>query len=120
MIEAPTSEALTEYRLDSTLEDAPPLGRATMTKSVVGLAVFDGSQWAALCPELDVASCGATSDEALDNLVSAVREAVEVAGVEAATSGPMVSDEDLREFLEQRQTNSVVGRSFVVPPVAPR
>ena len=53
--------------------------RVTLT----GIAEKDGNQFTALCPELDVASCGDTVEEALDMLKEAIEvylEAVHDAG----------------------------------------
>ncbi len=65
------------------------------------IAVFNGGQWSLLCPEVDIASVGATLDEALARLEEAVRETlayVEETGRSRATFA-RVPEEELREFL---------------------
>lgn len=64
-----------------------------------GLAMFDGNQWASLCLELDIASSGSTSQEALFNLQAAVREAREIATKEGVIAGEPVPDVAVKEFL---------------------
>jgi predicted RNase H-like HicB family nuclease len=41
------------------------------------VAIYDGHQWASLCPELDLASVGGDPEEALRNLMGAVAEALQ-------------------------------------------
>ena len=40
---------------------------------VIGIAEREGNQFVSLCPELDVASCGDTAEEALDMLEDALQ-----------------------------------------------
>ncbi len=79
--------------------------------SYAALAIFDGQQWASLCPELDIASVGATAEEAIDNLVNAVSEAIVFAREQNLEPGHPVPAEDLREFLISSQA-PYVGRNF--------
>ena len=82
--------------------------------NLVGLnafASFDGRQWASLCPELDIASVGATAEEAIDNLITAVTEAVEYARENNLEPGHPVPPDELREFLIGSQL-PFVGRNF--------
>ena len=44
---------------------------------LTGVAEKDGNQFTALCPELDVASCGDTAEEALDMLDDALQVYIE-------------------------------------------
>lgn len=64
---------------------------------LTGVAVFDGSQWASLCPEYDIASCGATPREALEALAQAVAAVLEE-GTDPRALKP-VPQEAYREFL---------------------
>ena len=68
-------------------------------ESFNALAVFDGQQWASLCPELDIASVGATAEEAIANLVEAVREARAFAGEQHMEAGHPVPPDELRTFI---------------------
>jgi hypothetical protein len=80
-----------------------------------GLAVFDGAQWASLCLELDIASCGSTSHEALFNLQDAVRQAREIAANEGLSAGEPVSDAAVTEFLSaHRGPLAVAAMTLVV------
>lgn len=75
-------------------------GEPAMTPiAYTAIASFDGEQWASLCPELDIASVGATADEALDRLVEAVTEAVRFARDEDMGPGRAVPDPDLLDFM---------------------
>jgi len=67
------------------------------------VAVFDGSQWAALCRELDIASVGESADEALASLVQAVTEALEYAAERGRLPGSPVPDEALLEFMQSHR-----------------
>lgn len=64
-----------------------------------GIAIFDGSQWASLCRELDVASVGSTAQDALVNLEAAVRDLLAYSHETGRPVGPGVSDHDLRAFM---------------------
>jgi predicted RNase H-like HicB family nuclease len=77
------------------------------------LAIFDGQQWASLCPELDIASAGATSDDAIDSLIQAVGEAVTFAHEHHLEVGHPVPPDELRSFLISSQA-PYVGRNFAV------
>jgi predicted RNase H-like HicB family nuclease len=113
MINALTAETVTEYEFGAPTEGTgDELGVGGM-RAVVGLAIFDGEQWASLCPELDIASRGDSSDDALDNLISAVQEAQEVAMAQGLVLGSRIPEADLKAFLELRRSNTVVGRAFL-------
>jgi hypothetical protein len=77
------------------------------------IAIFDGQQWASLCPELDIASAGATADEAIDSLIHAVTEAVAFAQENHLEAGHPVPPDELRSFLISSQA-PYVGRNFAV------
>lgn len=68
-------------------------------ESLTGIAVFDGVQWASLCREYDIASVGATAQEALVNLQDAVREALTTAAQKHLAAGRPVPDDELRTFM---------------------
>ena len=95
--------------IESPPMEALPLGGRYLT----GIAIFDGDRWASLCPELDLASVGATAQEAIDNLVVAVSEAIKFAGEHNLDPGQPVPPEELREFLISSQA-PYVGRTFTV------
>jgi predicted RNase H-like HicB family nuclease len=92
--------------------DSPPAGAALPAgQNLSAIAIFDGHQWASLCPELDLASVGATADEAIDNLVEAVSEAIAFAREQGLDAGRPVPSDDLRSFLISSQA-PYVGRTF--------
>jgi predicted RNase H-like HicB family nuclease len=64
------------------------------------LAVQQGEQWASLCRELDIASTGATAEEALDTLECAVSEALDYERETGVRAGIPVPPRDLAAFLE--------------------
>jgi predicted RNase H-like HicB family nuclease len=64
-----------------------------------GVAVHEGGQWASLCPELDIASVGDDAIDAMDNLVKAVAEALELAEREGLQAGHPTPHDDLRSFM---------------------
>jgi predicted RNase H-like HicB family nuclease len=63
------------------------------------IAVYDGHQWASLCPELDVASVGGSPEEAIDNLIGAVEEALQLAADEGMDRGAATPDDEIRRFM---------------------
>lgn len=67
------------------------------------LAVQEGSQWASLCPELDIASCGDTAEEALDMLQRAVADALEYERDTGVGAGAPVPPSALALFLGEAQ-----------------
>lgn len=92
--------------------DSPPVGAvAPLGRSLSAIAIFDGQQWASLCPDLDLASVGATADEAIDKLVVAVSEAIAFARENNLEAGQPVPAEDVRAFLISSQA-PYVGRNF--------
>lgn len=93
----------------------PTVETASQPEEYSGYAVFDGSQWASLCPAIDVASCGTTATEALDALEDAVRSVVTVARTEGLSLMSPLSPEGVRDFLLGHQgKHAVVGRNFRV------
>jgi len=81
--------------------DVPAKGGPTQPggRIVTLIAVFDGKQWASLAPELDIASVGDDSDEALSNLGVAIREAVAFAEKAGVEPGKPTPKEDLLSFI---------------------
>jgi len=65
------------------------------------LAVRQGGQWSSLCPELDIASCGATPEEALDMLQAALVDALQFERDAGVAAGQPVPEADLEAFLEE-------------------
>jgi predicted RNase H-like HicB family nuclease len=92
--------------------DSPPAGAPQPAgESYSAIAIFDGNQWASLCPELDLASVGATAEEAINNLVTAVSEAIAFAREQNLEAGQPVPADALRAFLISSQA-PYVGRNF--------
>ncbi len=96
---------------DAALESAQPA-----PKPLLSIAIFDGTQWASLVPDLDIASFGSSAEEAL----SAVEEmAADVLGLTREEpglkpAGP-VSNNDLRDFLlAHRGPMGIHGRNFLI------
>jgi predicted RNase H-like HicB family nuclease len=91
--------------------DAPLTGGRLVTM----IAVYDGKQWASLSPELDIASVGEDSDEALSNLESAIREAVAFAKKAGLEPGRPTPESDLLDFMRSHTGVAVtVGTAIVV------
>ncbi|MGH7765072.1 MAG: type II toxin-antitoxin system HicB family antitoxin [Candidatus Dormibacteraceae bacterium] len=92
------------YRLqdvEQATESAPDAHAAPRRGPYLAVTVFDGDQWASICRELDVASAGRTADEAIANVVDAVREYLQAAreqGGDARTER-RVPDPEMRDFL---------------------
>lgn len=93
--------------------EAAPAGAADEGTRLNAFAIFDGTQWASLCPELDIASVGATAEEALDNLIDAVTEVVAVANERGLQPGHPVPPDAMRDFLISSKA-PYAGRNFVV------
>jgi predicted RNase H-like HicB family nuclease len=79
--------------------DAPQTGAGPYT----AMAVFDGRRWAALCPQLDIASVGDTGEAAVGNLVAAVKEAIEVAQEEGLEPGRETPESEIVAFARSHQ-----------------
>jgi len=79
------------------------------------LAVQQGGQWASLCPELDIASCGDTAHEALDMLERAVSEALQFQHDSGVAAGQPVPPADLETFLaEARAAGTLSTRTLTL------
>jgi len=62
--------------------------------------VFSEGQWLALCPQLDIVAQADTPDEAFEQLVEAVKGAVEWAAEDPGrTPGEPIPDSALRDFM---------------------
>ena len=82
---------------------------------VTMIAVFDGKQWASLSPELDIASVGDDSDEALSNLESAIREAVAFAKKAGLAPGRPTPEGDLLAFMRSHTgMGATAGAAIVI------
>jgi predicted RNase H-like HicB family nuclease len=92
---------------------APPAGAADEGRRLNAFAIFDGKQWASLCPELDISSVGSTAQEAIDSLIEAVAEAIAFANERGLAPGHPVPPEAMRDFLISSQA-PYAGRNFVV------
>jgi predicted RNase H-like HicB family nuclease len=81
--------------------EAPAGAAGVQYGPFTGIAIFDGEQWAALCRELDVASIGASAQQALENLQDAVHEYIEALTQDGgdASQQRRVPDSDMRDFL---------------------
>lgn len=81
------------------------------------VAVFDGHRWSALCRELDIASDGTTADEAAQNVLTAVLEALSVAAEAGISAGSPVPDSELLTFLSSHVgPEAVSAYSFSAEP----
>jgi predicted RNase H-like HicB family nuclease len=114
---AMTAERLS-YRLDlppAAPPDGPDHPGTTASQQFTALAAFDGEQWSSLCRELDIASVGATAEEALTMVEEAVRATITYARETGRQVGPAVPNGDLREFLLSHEgPMPLVGRAFRV------
>jgi predicted RNase H-like HicB family nuclease len=93
--------------------EAAPAGAADEGTRLNAFAIFDGTHWASLCPELDIASVGATSQEAIENVIEAVEEAIAFANEHGLQAGHPVPPDAMREFLISSQA-PYAGRNFVI------
>ena len=84
-------------QLHQTTTESPP------RQALTGIAVFDGTRWASLCREYDVASVGETAGAALLNVQDAVREALATAALKRLSPGNPVPDDELRTFMLSHQ-----------------
>jgi hypothetical protein len=103
------------YVVDAAPEGAPESAQPA-PKPLMSIAIFDGTQWASLVPDLDVASCGSSAEEALSAVEEAAADVLALAGKEPGRkpSGP-VSDDDLRDFLlAHRGPMGIIGRNFYI------
>jgi predicted RNase H-like HicB family nuclease len=81
------------------LADSGSDAAAGLGSVYTGVAVHEAGQWASLCPELDIASVGADADQAMNNLVEAVAEALAFASEEGLQPGHPTPPDDLRSFM---------------------
>jgi predicted RNase H-like HicB family nuclease len=93
--------------------DLPVAGGPESGQLLTGVAVHEGGQWASLCPELDIASVGASPDEAIDRLVAAVAEALQFAQEEGLEAGQPTPSDSLREFMIGSDSAFYVRRFYV-------
>ena len=79
------------------------------------LAVQEGDQWASLCPELDIASCGPTAEDALDMLDRALADALQFERDTGVAAGQPVPEADLEAFLKEgRGAGGVASRTVTL------
>ncbi len=84
-------------------------------RQYTAMAAFDGTRWASLCPDLDIASVGDTGQEAIDNLIAAVREAVEVARAEGLEPGRETPPDEVLAFGRSHQgTQPLLSAAFLL------
>jgi hypothetical protein len=104
-----------EYVVDAAPE--PPAAAARPApKPLLSIAIFDGTQWSSLVPELDVASCGSSAEDALSAVEEAAADVLAFTQAEPARkpNGP-ISDNDLRDFLlAHRGPMGIIGRNFSI------
>lgn len=79
-----------------------------MTIEVSGLVVradrtWDFTDWLALCPEYDIASAGASLEEAIGRLCAMIENAVDLAREHRLAVGRPVSPEQVANFLAGRE-----------------
>ena len=72
------------------------------------VAVRQGSQWASLCPELGVASCGDTSEAALRALQSAIVDLLDFERDGGPSAGEPVPAEELQALLDSHEGSEPV------------
>jgi predicted RNase H-like HicB family nuclease len=77
------------------------------------LAVQQGEQWASLCRELDIASCGATAEEALDMLERAIADALRYERDTGVGAGQPVPRPDWEAFEEEVRGSDRVAKRTV-------
>ncbi len=95
------------------IEVPPPDDQGHIAGPFTAVAVQQGpATWSALCRELDIAAEASTLDEALFNLRTAVREALEVAKEKGVEPGKRVPDPDLAEFIALHQGTEPVSASM--------
>jgi predicted RNase H-like HicB family nuclease len=92
-VRAPRQDTREIHRLATTAR--PKRRRYTL------VAVREDGQWASLCAELDIASCGATAAEALDLLERAITEALGYEREAGVSAGGRVPDADMARFMER-------------------
>lgn len=103
---------LIEYVVDAAPEETGT--DAESAQPYLAIAIFDGTQWASLCPDVDVASCGSTADEALMAVQAAVADVIAAATEAGLHVKGRVSDDDLRDFmLAHKGPMGIVGRNFI-------
>ncbi|HEY8864982.1 MAG TPA: hypothetical protein VIO37_12565 [Candidatus Dormibacteraeota bacterium] len=73
-------------------------GQSVPARLLMAVAAFDGQDWTALAPDLDVASVGETAEVAFLNLSQAIKELVQYAGAERL-EGHAAPPEAVREFI---------------------
>ncbi len=76
---------------------------------LMAIAAFDGQDWTALAPDLDVASVGDTAEVAFLNLSQAIKELVQYAGPERLEGHP-APPEAVREFMDMTSWDRSCGR----------
>ena len=74
--------------------------RGTRPGQYTLVATFDGTQWASLCRELDVASFGTTAADALDRLAQAIHDALDYERDTGVSAGDPVPEPAFTDFLE--------------------
>jgi predicted RNase H-like HicB family nuclease len=68
------------------------------------IVVFSEGQWLALCPQLDIVAQADTPEDAVDQLVSAVRGALDWASEEPGrVAGEPIPVDALRDFLRSHE-----------------
>jgi len=95
---------MTEHPTAHPLDDLtrhPAADRHPRTLTLV--AVRQGSQWAALCPELGVVSCGDTSEAALRALQSAILDLLDFERDGGPSAGEPVPAEELQALLDSHE-----------------
>jgi predicted RNase H-like HicB family nuclease len=93
---AATADAITaKWDVQSGAESS---GQVAPAHLLMGIAAFDGQDWTALAPALDVASVGETAEMAFLNLSQAIHELLEYAGPERL-AGHAAPPEAVREFI---------------------
>ncbi len=88
------------------IEEAVAAGPAK--KPYTAIIVFTQGQWTAVCWELDIAAQADTRDEAVAQLIAAVRAALEWAAEKPGrVPGEQVPEEDMVELIRSHDAQSV-------------
>lgn len=72
---------------------------SSVSRAYLGVATFQDGQWASLCRELDIASFGASAEEALMRLDEMVRDLLAYSREEGRPLGPGAPEDEVRDFI---------------------
>jgi predicted RNase H-like HicB family nuclease len=90
------------------MDDTPPHTAAEHPRTITLVAVRQGDQWASLSPELGVASCGDTAEEALRMLQAAIIDVLEFEREGGPSAGAPIAAEELQALLDSHEGDEPV------------